>query len=166
MKQRARQHFDLDKNNQTLLNFLEEHKDEIDYVMLDYLWDPYYAEIETDFYTTIQGRDVELYACFEYKKLDEEYSFYGRVDQAINFASSYGVWDGSSLVLDDGVLIGKIEQYSTQQMGEFMENENDLEDLTNIDVTYRGLFFYGDSGYQYFDSYPYLELKRHRPVVE
>lgn len=129
----------------TLYDFLEDHKDEIDYVQLDYKWSPYIAVIETGYYFFNHGYKQELYREVSFSKIDAEYSFYGDVEGAIEFAKNYSVWDGTTIAMDDSILLGEQDNYNYNYDADTPCEASDLEGLDSIEISFEG--------YVYFDHY-------------
>lgn len=134
----------------SLLDFLEENKENIDYVVLNYRWSPYHYEGESSFYGDVWSPKygVEkwpLYHRFIGDEIDEEYSYIGDVEGAINFAEGYGCWDEETLELVNGVLIGEKEEWNYQE--EYAEDLEDMNTLNVINLQYSGLV-YSDEKYK------------------
>ena len=137
----------------SLLDFLEENKENIDYVVLNYRWSPYYYVGDSSFYGDVwtQKYGVDkwpLTHCFTGDEIDEEYSYIGDVEGAINFAEGYGCWDEETLELDNGVLIGEKEEWNYQE-----EYAGDLENMDSVDVIniqYCGLVYFHDNKRRYY----------------
>lgn len=134
----------------TLLEFLEENKDKIDYVVLNYRWSPYHYEGESSFYGNVLSlkhglEKWPLYHRFIGDEIDEEYSYIGDVEGAINFAEGYGCWDEETLELENGVLIGEKKKWNYQE--EYAEDLEDMNTLNVINLQYSGLV-YSDEDYK------------------
>lgn len=105
----------IDNNRyETLYDFLVAHKDDIEYVKLTWVW-PDIKIIESN--KKVMKWDtkyneyypVSLDIGFSVDVLDEEYTFWGPIEDAIKFADSYDCWDSlvdgdETIVIEDGVL--------------------------------------------------------------
>lgn len=128
-----------------LEKFLKEHKDEIDYVYLEYAWEPkYYQKLASVKGVDAQGHQRYLYHRFACTEIDSEYSYAGDVEGAIRFAEDYACWDGREISFDDGVVFAKHKQvdWDSEEHPCDLHHDNGLDDLGNIDVEYMGLFYY------------------------
>ena len=127
-----------------LHKFLIEHKEEIDYVVLNWSWSPYYTYIETGKFGLVYGEPWPLYHCVEFNKIDKEYCFVGNVEDAIKYAENYDQWDERKIELNDGMLWGEVQEYNYDN--QYSEPLSDLEDLESVDLSYCGLrYFKNDS---------------------
>lgn len=129
----------------TLYDFLIEHKNEIDYVKLDYTWSPFVAIVETDYYFGTGENKTRLYRRISYSEIDSEYSFWGTVDKAIDFAESYSCWDGETLALDDSILLGELDSYNYNYDNDCPKEPDDFENLETTNLSF--------CGYVYFRNY-------------
>ena len=130
-----------------LHEYLKEHRDSIDYVSLEWIQTRNYAMLDTKYYGSDgNGGWDQLYARFRYDLLDLEYSFFGTVQEAIDWTKGYNHWDGCTFEIGSGVVIG------------YYENENPEPDLCEDDpevfndeevhnIKFLGLYyFYGRGG--------------------
>lgn len=95
-----------------LNEYLMQHKDDIDFVVLQWTVNPNYAQVETNNYGIDRdGYKYRLYARFSFNVNDLEYSFAGSVEDAIKYTSNYNQWDGCDFTLEDGILMGEYDAY-------------------------------------------------------
>lgn len=102
-----------DREFETLYDFLDHYKDDIEYVMLTWTWPNMYV-IESKNalmvwdYKHREYYPKELDLGFSVSEIDEEYTFWGPIEDALEFAKSYDCWDGvleyTTLSIDDGML--------------------------------------------------------------
>lgn len=134
-----------------LADWLKEHKNEIDWVSLEWTY-PVTYEIESNYRGTYYGgENVPLYHRFSAIRMDFEYSYEGYVDGAIEFSENYGCWDGQTIEIENGIVIGRVHNDNPGN-DEYPDNDNDLAFDTEVyDITYEGLYCYGrDHRAQYF----------------
>lgn len=102
---RANKEFD------TLYEFLDHYKDDIEYVKLTWTWPNIYV-IESNRYLMVwDGKDKEYYPRqldlgFSVEEIDEEYTFWGPIEDALEFSQNYDCWDGrigNNPCIEDGV---------------------------------------------------------------
>lgn len=131
----------------SLYDYLKANKDKIWYVQLTYTWNRIIM-VETPLYFIDEsGRRHELYGRWTANQIDEEYSFIGTYEEALEFADSYGVWDGcpdkdgliTGLTLENGVLIGEQDGYDPNAEN-YPEDDPAADDLRDLEFT--GLVYY------------------------
>lgn len=118
-----------------LRQFLTDHKSRIDYVCLTWIWEDK-ATLDSSFMGLIDGYPQPLYHEFIYDRIDEEYSFIGNVEDAIEFADQYDCWNGAELDYENGIVAGEIREEGTE--------EEDIRNLIKygINIDYIGLVYY------------------------
>lgn len=130
-----------------LHQYLIENKEKIDFVYLNWTWKPKIVEIETN-YMTKEGNFV--YASFIGKDVDEEYSFSGRIEDAIEYAKGYDQWNGHEFELYGPILIANNDEDVWHMEDEMRScEEEDLRSLSLIDVSFEGLFYYENGKRRY-----------------
>ena len=130
-----------------LHQYLIDNKEKIDFVYLNWTWKPKIVEIETN-YMTKEGNLI--YASFIGKEVDEEYSFSGRIEEAIEYSKGYDQWDGHEFELYEPILIANNEEDVWHMTEEFTsEDETDLKDMGMIDISFEGLFYYENGKKRY-----------------
>lgn len=94
----------------TLYEFLDYYKEDIDYVCLTWTWPNIYITPSSSYLMVWDSEYREylpkqLDIGFRVTEVDEEYSFWGPIEDALEFAQNYGVWDGliDSPYIEDGV---------------------------------------------------------------
>lgn len=126
---------------ESLYDFLKEHENEIDYVVLTWTW-PLVVEFESGFYGTVYGEErYPLYHRFTGTRIDEEYSFAGNVKEALEFADSYDCWDGHEIEFENGIVFGENEGYDPDA-DEFPDDEESLKEVGVYDIYYAGLYYH------------------------
>lgn len=131
-----------------LNQYLIENIDKIEFVYLNWIWKPKIVEIETD-YQTKEGNFV--YARFIGKELDEEYSFSGRIEDAIEYSKGYDQWNGHEFELYGPILMATNNEDVWHMEEDFTSNkESDLKDATLFDVSFDGFFYYGKDGKRHY----------------
>lgn len=156
---------------ESLYDFLKEHENEIEFVILTWEW-PGVAEVESDYCGTIYGEEnYPLYHRFSYTRLDDEYSFTGTVEEALNFAESYDCWDGHEIDFENGIVIGYNEGYDPDK-DEYPDDVDNLSDSNVYNVEYMGFYFYrrdhrGNSHHYYYSPSLYggVEPYRRKPTL-
>lgn len=133
------------ENVESLYDFLKEHQDEIDYVMLDWVWSPNTVYIPTRYYFIHKGDHYPtlLYREVDYDRIDTEYCFYGNVEGAMKFAEQYECWDGHDLTLDDSILYARENAYNNDWKESARDDTYVLEcDLEATDVVLGDYVFF------------------------
>lgn len=122
-----------------LRQFLTDYKSQIDYVCLTWIWEET-AIIESNYMGRVNGCLQPLYYEFDYDRIDEDYSFFGNVEDAIEFAENYDCWNGSELYCEDGIVAGEIRERGSEH--------DYTRDIFNygVNIDYIGLVYY------YYDS--------------
>lgn len=133
----------------SLEDFLKENKEQIDWVVLNYKWGPYYYVADSSLYGvyTTRRRSEEirpLYHLFCSDQIDEEYSYIGDVEGALEFADSYQVWDEQILKLENGVLIGNGYEWNYQE--DYNKKPEDIDGMEVINLEYCGLIYFDIQG--------------------
>ena len=136
-----------------LLEYLVQNRDKIDYVCLTYTWSPHYVDVQTDF--VIDGGRYDGYpltAVFCSSKIDEEYSFYGKVDDAIEWIDAYGsIWDGCrNFILDGCVLHAEYDNWNCQE--EYHHKEERMHDKDRIDIRFSHYDYWTNYKRHYYDG--------------
>lgn len=131
----------------SLEEFLEEHKGQIDYVMLMYKWGPYVAVIETNsYFLDDTGRIHNLYRFAMYDEVDEEYCCFGSYEEALEFSKNYTVWDGHNLTIDGSILTGDYTAFNYDFNYEHPNNVEELARSTSINIKLQDLVYYSPRG--------------------
>lgn len=127
-----------------LHEYLVQNRLRIDYVALTYMWSPYYIDVKTDF--VVDGGRYDGYpltAVFSCSRIDEEYSFYGRIDEAIKWIEDYGgIWDCCDFSLSGCVLHAEYDDWN--DLEEYHDEEESIHDVDVIDIEF--------SHYEYWSS--------------
>ena len=143
-----------------LHQYLIENIDNIEFVYLNWTWKPKIVEIETD-YRTKEGYFV--YARFIGKEIDNEYSFIGRIEEAIEYTKGYDQWNGHEFELYGPILMGNNDEDFWHMEEEFTsDDESDLNDTNLIDVSFDG-FCYFEHGKRH---YQIDEMEKVKETVE
>lgn len=118
-----------------LREFLTDFKSQIDYVCLTWIWEEK-ATLETNYVGRVNGCLQPLYYEFIYDRIDEDYSFIGTVEDAIEFAENYDCWNGSELYCEDGIVTGEIREEGSEY--------EDIRGIRNygVNIDYLGLVYY------------------------
>lgn len=143
----------------TARDWVKAHKDQIGYVILDYIVaEPVEAESRLiGVHRDGKGYDT-LYHLFDVKRFDMEYSFAGSVEDCISFLDSYCIWDGiieERATIKDGLLYCTHEndtQYYENWIGEYDPNEVYLE------THHRGLHYFKRDEPHHIDERDYLKI--------
>lgn len=131
----------------SLEEFLEEHKGQIDYVMLTYKWGPYVAVIETDsYFVDKRGNIHNLYRFAMYDMIDEEYCCFGSYEEALEFSKNYNVWDGLTLTLDGTILTADHIAYDYYFDDDQPNSVEELARSTSINIRLKDLVYYSPRG--------------------
>lgn len=138
---------------ESLYDFLKEHENEIDFVVLTWTW-PETVEMDSGFYGTVYGEEhwplVHRFSC---TRIDEEYSFAGEVKDALVFADSYNCWDGHEIEFENGIVFGEYEGYNPDQ-DEYPSKADTLSDIGVYGIYYMGLYYHDrDSRGNYHTRY-------------
>lgn len=134
------------EDEESLYNFLIAHKNEVEYINLTWTWNEMKV-VESDRCLVIEEKGqkfaYETYLGFSVDILDEEYSFTGSYEDALQFASSYDCWDGFEFKIDDGVL--ELEHQGDNF--EFHYHPDELEPYNRdiLSIVYLGLYTWYNS---------------------
>lgn len=118
-----------------LHEWLTDNKDCIDYVTISWIIEKNIVA-ESGYFGKDTGKEFPLYHRFIYDETDREYSFYGNVENAIEFAARYDCWDGQEFEFENGILAAEVRVEDTWE-AELIE---DLDSAHNIE--YCGLVHY------------------------
>ena len=140
-------------NDESLYDFLVRNKDKIEYVHLEWTWPELklvqskYVCMDWDMkYKEFFPRDV--YLCFGVDRLDQEYSFMGTIEEAMEFASSYDCWDGhdfdESTTINEGIFELAYQGYNPDE--HYHPDEIDPNDLTMMNIRSLGYYIYKSDG--------------------
>ena len=129
-----------------LEKYLEENRDEIDYVVLNWVCTDVVIHCETSYEVDDDSvnypKAAWLYAEFSADWPDDEYSYAGDVDGAIEFAKSYGCWDGHEFTREGPVLYGEEFRYDPDDH-HFPRDDDALTDPSLCNLRFEGLGYYG-----------------------
>lgn len=131
-----------------LHEYLVQHKDEIYYVALTWTWAPTYIDVETDREVDAPGSRYDgypIYAVFSCDEIDGEYSFYGTIDDAIEYASKYDQWDGQDCFELDGCVL-HANYVAENVQSEWHDDEDDIHDADKINIDFVSFAHVGPDG--------------------
>lgn len=97
----------------SLHDYLVENRDEIRFVALEWVWSPTCVCVKTDYVADGGEEDGRpVFAAFHGRRIDKDFTFYGPIDQAVEYAKEYGQWDGfDAFELDAGILHAEHEEF-------------------------------------------------------
>ena len=139
---------------ESLVDWLEEHKDEIEWVSLEWDWNETYEKYASFYGCDTDRERIFLYHRWNARRLDIEYSYEGEVEGAIEFANNYDCWDCKTLEYTNGVLIGRENGYDPDA-DDFPRNPEEMKDTEVTDIEYEGLFDYERDHRGNSHAYPY-----------
>lgn len=131
--------------DETLEEFLTRNKDKIEYVVLIWWYSEKRSVQSNKVYVEKDGQPVPLEMAFDVKVRDWEYCFIGEIDDAIEYAQSYGQWDerAEDANISDGVLYLEYENYNPDY--NYHPKDLDPNDNDILDITPLGYITYGHS---------------------
>jgi hypothetical protein len=126
----------------SLHDYLVENRDEIQFVALKWTWSPTCVCVETDYVADGGEEDGHpVFATFHGQRIDKDFTFYGPIDQAIEYAEEHGQWDGfDSFELEAGVLHAEHDEFDDlaceyPATGEFLAEHKDYDFIFNCLAT-------------------------------
>lgn len=141
-------------NADCLADWLKEHKNEIEWVSLEWDWNQTYERGASFYGCDADHKRIFLYHRWYARRIDGEYSYEGEVEGAIEYTQLYDCWDGKTLEYINGVLIGRENGYDPDA-DDFARDPEEMTDVEVTDIDYAGLFYHERDHRGNSHAYPY-----------